>query len=330
MASLDGANLNIEQLANLQLLLPTPEESNMLKGFDGQSDDLGRAEQFFLSVTKVPRFSQKLAAFKFSLQFDEQVHSLTSSLHLLAKACTEVVESKKLAGILRRLLAIGNLMNESCGKPHARGITLDSLIKTAIKKGSDGKTTVIDLLVTTAMSNNLDIVDFWSDTPTVRDAMRFDLDDFRLVLREIQNGAQSVDRTIGAEKTQVASQVGCSTEQFVTQLIPFLERAKGDLDKVKTLFSSVEEKVQLLCCFFAEESKTCKVRELSHIIAIAGSDFLSTHDLRCLFRTSYKSMKASTIFGVLIEFSGLIEKSKERHLRKEKSLKKRESTTVKP
>jgi hypothetical protein len=173
-------------------------------------------------------------------------------------------------------------------------------------------------------------VDFWSDTPTVRDAMRFDLDDFRLVLREIQNGAQSVDRTIGAEKTQVASQVGCSTEQFLTQLIPFLERAKGDLDKVKTLFSSVEEKVQLLCCFFAEESKTCKVRELSHIIAIAGSDFLSTHDLRCLFRTSYKSMKASTIFGVLIEFSRLIEKSKERHLRKEKSLKKRESTTVKP
>ena len=232
----------------------------MLKGFDGQSDGLGRAELFFLSVLEVPRFSQKLAAFKYLLQFDEQVHSLMSSSQLLAEACTEVIESRKLAGMLRRLLAIGNLMNESCGKPHARGITLDSLIKTAIKKGSDGKTMVIDLLVATAMSNNLDIVDFWSDMHTVRDATRFDLDDFRLMFREIQNGAQSVDRTIEAEKAQVASQVGNSSEKFVTILIPFLERAKGELNNIKTLFAGVEEKVQLLCCFFAEDYKTCKVR----------------------------------------------------------------------
>jgi hypothetical protein len=259
VASLDRTNLTVEHLANLQLLLPTPEELNVLKGFDGQRDGLGRAELFFLSVMKVPRFSQKLAAFKYLLQFDEQVHSLTLSLQLLAKACIEVIESQKLAGILRRLLAIGNLMNESCGKPHARGITLDSLIKTAIKKGSDGKTMVIDLLVTTAMSSKLDIVEFWTDMPTVRDAMRFDLDDFRLMLREIQNGSQSVDRTVESEKTLVPSQVGYSSEPFLTNLIPFLERAKGELDRIKILFSDVEDKVQLLCSFFAEESKSCKV-----------------------------------------------------------------------
>lgn len=259
MASLDRSNLNIEHLTNLQLMLPTTEELNILKDFDGQSDGLGRAEIFFLSVMKIPRFSQKLAAFKYSLQFDEQVHSLKSSLQLLAKACTEVINSQKLAGILRRLLAIGNLMNESCGKPHARGITVDSLMKTAMKKGSDGKTMLIDLLVTTAMSNKLDIVNFWSDMPTVRDAMRFDLDDFRSVLREIQNGSQSVDRTVQSEKTQ-DPQVGYPSERFLTNLNPFLERAKGELDEIKMLFSRVEEKAQLLCCFFAEESRSCKVR----------------------------------------------------------------------
>ena len=54
----------------------------------------------------------------------------------MAKACDEVVENKKLGGILRRLLAIGNIMNESAaGKSKTAGIAPDSLIKT-------GKTTI--------------------------------------------------------------------------------------------------------------------------------------------------------------------------------------------
>ena len=47
----------------------------------------------------------------------------------VAKACDEVVENKKL--IMRRLLAIGNIMNESAaGKSKTAGIAPDSLIKT--------------------------------------------------------------------------------------------------------------------------------------------------------------------------------------------------------
>jgi hypothetical protein len=90
-----------------------------------------------------------LEAFKYYLQFDELVRSLSSSLQLLAKACTEVIESERLTSMLRRLLAIGNLMNESAGKLQARG--LDSLIETATKRGSDDKTTALDLLVSTAI-----------------------------------------------------------------------------------------------------------------------------------------------------------------------------------
>ena len=61
----------------------------------------------------------------------------------VAKACDEVVENKKL--IMRRLLAIGNIMNESAaGKSKTAGIAPDSLI-----------------LDCEAMTNELDLVDFW-------------------------------------------------------------------------------------------------------------------------------------------------------------------------
>ena len=259
----------------MQLLLPTPEELSNLKLYKGQSEALGRAELFFLSVMKVPRFPQKLAAFKYYLQFDEQARSLSSSLQLLAKACAEVIESEKLASMLRRLLAIGNLMNESAGKPQAKGITLDSLIKTATKRGSDDKTTVIDL----AMNSSQNIVDFWLDMPSLRDAMRLDLEDCRLLLREIQNGADSVHRSIKAETSQETdSPRGTYADAYLTKLMPFALHATCELHRIKIFFSTAEEKVQSLCSFFAEDSQTCK---------------------------------ASTIFGVLLEFSRLVEKSKE-------------------
>ena len=70
--------------------------------------------------------------------------------------------------------------------------------------------------------------------------------------------------------------------------------------------------------------------KLVHVIGFVGSDFFrcSRFVILC-YLVLLIIMKASTIFGVLIEFSGLIEKSKERHVRKEKQLKRRESTTVK-
>jgi len=263
VASLDGEHLSIEKVVNMQLLLPKPEELNKLKHVDGQGDGLGRAELFFLSVMKVPRFPQKLAAFRYSLQFDEQIQSLSTSLRLLGCACNEVVDSKKLAGILRRLLAIGNIMNESAGKPKANGITLDSLIKTAKKKGSDGKTTILDHLITTAMNNKLDLVDFWSDMPAVGDAMRLDLDDFRSLLRECESGAKSVTRSIETERSESASldiaSVSNTSTKFLHKLVPFLQRAAVEIENTKTLFDHVEGNVKTLCSFFAEDFKTCKV-----------------------------------------------------------------------
>ena len=260
--SLDEKHLNNEKLQNMQLLLPKPDELNKMKQCKGQQN-LGQAELFFLSVMKVPQFPQKLSAFKFYLQFDETSQSLKSSLSLLATACDEVTSCKKLAGILRRLLAIGNIMNESAGKPIAGGITLDSLIKTARKKGSDGKTTVLDHLVATSMNESLDIVDFWADMPAVRDAMRLDLDDFRSLLRECKSGVQSVGCSVETEKTQMTnterSHMSVASEKFIHNLIPFLKQAHMKIENVANLFGDVEGKVQSLCSFFAEDCKTCKV-----------------------------------------------------------------------
>eukprot|EP00578_Thalassiosira_sp_NH16_P001202 CAMPEP_0181129848 /NCGR_PEP_ID=MMETSP1071-20121207/29545_1 /TAXON_ID=35127 /ORGANISM="Thalassiosira sp., Strain NH16" /LENGTH=144 /DNA_ID=CAMNT_0023215871 /DNA_START=212 /DNA_END=646 /DNA_ORIENTATION=+ len=137
------------------------------------------------------------------------------------------------------------------------------------------------------MTNQLDIVEFRTDMPTVRDAMRLDLDDFRQMIREIQTGAQSVGSSIEAEKSQTGK--SSSSEKYLTKLSPFLQRALSEIEDINILFGHVEGNVQSLCSFFAEDFKTCKAS------------------------------------AVLLEFSSLVDKSKEHHIRKEKAKRRREA-----
>ena len=257
VVTLDDQHLNIEKLSNMQLLLPKTEEISRLQQLCGKKiENLGRAEEFFLAVMKVPRFTQKLAAFIFSLQFEESTKALFSNLHVLSQACHEVINSKKLAMILRRFLAIGNVMNESAGKPIASGITLDSLIKTAKMKGSDGKTTILDSVI----SSKLDLADFRLEMPAMREAMRLDLADLNSNLKDIESGASAVDTAIKSEKSDVDSSenglISEISEKFLQKLEPFHEHASREILNIKASFNHVEGRVLSLCSFFAEDPKT--------------------------------------------------------------------------
>jgi diaphanous 1 len=260
VVTLNGQHLSLEKLMNMKLLLPQKEEISRLQQYNmTEVDGLGQAEKFFVAVMKAPRFSQKLGAFIFSLQFEEMTSTLSLNLHTLSQACQEVTRAKKLALILRRFLAIGNVMNESAGKPIASGITLDSLIKTAKMKGSDGRTTVLDSVIT----SRLELASFRNEMPTMRDAMRLDLADLSSNLREIESGVNGVELAIKAEKEDVDSSddglISESSERFLQKLEPFHKHVTKEIESIKSKFDHVEECVQSLCSFFAEDSNT-KVR----------------------------------------------------------------------
>ena len=174
VSAMDERKLSLEKLQNMQNLLPTREELSVMASYKGEgTNGLGRAEQFFLSVTKHPKFKQKLDIFIFTLSFDEQLDDLKSSLTLLKNACCEVMQSKSLASLLHRLLAIGNLINTRSGNSKAKkasGIKLDSLIKTAKRNGSDGKI-LLDVIIETIMKQKQTAsqnIDFWEDMPNAR------------------------------------------------------------------------------------------------------------------------------------------------------------------
>jgi hypothetical protein len=292
VASLDETCLDAERINNMMSLLPTTSELNCLKEMHGH-DGLGRAEQFFVSVSKMPLFADKLLSFRCLLQFDEQMNELKARFHLLEKACDEVIGSKKLAFVCKKLLCIGNLMSES----FASGITLDSLCKISKKKGSDGKVTLIDHVV--ANEENADDLCFWDETPTLRECTRLDLDEMKISLREIETGAKTVERTMISEQSEADSEdkrlKQCSNE-FLLKMTPFSERARNELKAMNVLAEQTVSKVSALKRFFAAEEEST----------------------------------SSAIFSVLHEFSRIVQTAKEAHHRKQRAMRRRESSIRRP
>ena len=292
----DDQYLNSEKLQNMQMLLPTMAELKSIRAYKGGTEGLGRAEAFFLAVSKIPRFSHKLHAFEFSLQFREETSNFMEILETLHRACDEVVKSQKLAGMLRRLLAVGNLMNESTGRPKAIGITIDSLLKTAKKKGSDGKTSVLDHIVNTILKqgDKDNILQFWSDMQGVKDSMRVDINDCKNCFMEIKGNISKIQATIQCEKNYVnAKNIEIKTSQlFIKKSEIFIEKAGEVVKSIEYKLSCVEEAVHSLCNYFAEDPK---------------------------------AIQTSSIFSVLVDFSNLVSESKEKWRRMNRAEKRKQS-----
>ncbi len=289
VASLDETNLNAEKVNNMTTLLPTTSELNQLQQLNGQVEGLGRAELFFISVAKMKCFKEKLHSFCYLLQFDEQMKILNTNLITLEAACTEVISSKNLAFVCKKLLNIGNIMNQES----ATGITLNSLIKIAKKKGRDGKSSVIDHLISTV--DNCDAMSFKHDVPTLRDCIRLDLDEMKFSFSEIESGLNSIDSTIEAEQSLVASTDENERPEhsvnFLSRITPFQQRAADELKAMKDLIVRVTSKVEELKRFFAEEP----------------------------------SSTSTSIFEQLLEFSSIVETSKDAYHRKQRALRRRDS-----
>nr|CAD1833786.1 unnamed protein product [Ananas comosus var. bracteatus] len=118
LLALDDSILDADQVENLIKFCPTKEEMDLLKvsvefsGYDGDKENLGKCEQFFLELMEVPRVESKLRVLSFKIQFRSQVGELKNSLNVINSASEEVRSSVKLKRIMQTILSLGNALNQ--------------------------------------------------------------------------------------------------------------------------------------------------------------------------------------------------------------------------
>ena len=81
---------------------------------------------------------------------------------MVSRACREIKTSKNLRKALEVILAIGNYMNGEGKRGGVWGFKLDTFEKLKRHKAADGKSTLLDFIITYFSENNKELINVGS------------------------------------------------------------------------------------------------------------------------------------------------------------------------
>ncbi|PON51939.1 Formin, FH2 domain containing protein [Trema orientale] len=143
----EGNELPVDLLQSLLKVQPTTEEELKLRLFTGDLLQLGPAERFLKVLVDIPFAFKRLESLLFMCSFQEEVSSVKESLTTLEVASNKLRSSRLFLKLLEAVLKTGNRMNDGTYRGGAQAFRLDTLLKLADVKGTDGKTTLLHFVV---------------------------------------------------------------------------------------------------------------------------------------------------------------------------------------
>lgn len=176
----------MQQLEALAKMAPTKEEEDELSKYQGDIDELSSAEKFVKAILDIPFAFSRIRVMLYKETFEDEVVHLRKSFAMLEvglfffsfskfqpswlhqesllirliatiyplscvlffqEACKELRSSRLFFRLLEAVLKTGNRMNVGTVRGGARAFKLDTLLKLADVKGTDGKTSLLHFVV---------------------------------------------------------------------------------------------------------------------------------------------------------------------------------------
>ncbi|KAI3927401.1 hypothetical protein MKX01_027632 [Papaver californicum] len=246
--AMDESVLDDDQVENLIKFCPTKEEMEQLENYNGDKEVLGKCEQFFLELMKVPRMETKLRVFSFKIQFIAQILDLRKSLSTVNSACEEVRDSLKLKEVMKQVLYLGNAINQGTSRGSAIGFKLDSLLKLSDTRAYTSKISLMHYLCKVLASKSPRLLDFHSALASLEAASKIQL---RSLAEEMQAIAEGLDK-VNQELVACAND-GPVSEIFQKTLTGFTGFAEAEVASLISFYSVVGKNADALVVYFGEE-----------------------------------------------------------------------------
>ncbi|KAL6656878.1 hypothetical protein ACP70R_004658 [Stipagrostis hirtigluma subsp. patula] len=293
-------DLGSELYETLAKMAPTKEEELKLKDYSGDISKIDPAERFLKGVLDVPFAFKRVDAMLYRANFDTEVDYLRKSFGTLEAACADLRSSKLFLKLLDAVLKTGNRMNDGTNRGEARAFKLDSLLKLADIKSTDGKTTVLHFVVQEIIRSEGFNSDQTAGNPSSTSKEQFKKDGLK-VLAGLSNELSNVKRAATLEMDTLISNVSrldtdlekvrqvlqlketCpdqdSSDKFFEAMGAFLGRAQVEIESVKMAGESALRRVKETTEYFHGDA----TKEEPHHLRIftVVSDFLLTLDRVC-------------------------------------------------
>ncbi|KAA3477611.1 formin-like protein 18 [Gossypium australe] len=230
--ALDESALDVDQVDNLIKVCPTKEEMELLKGYTGENEKLGKCEQFFLELMKIPRVESKLRVFSFKKQFRSQGTARGSAigfrLDSLLKLTDTRARNSKMT-LMHYLCKVQVVIHhlDSCDRNH----TLDVLV----------------------LAEQLpEVLDFSKDISSLEPASKIQLKFLAEEMQAISKGLEKVLQELSSSEND-----GPVSEIFRENLKEFLSFAEAKVRSLTSLYSTVGRNVDALILYFGEDPARC-------------------------------------------------------------------------
>ncbi|VFQ70548.1 unnamed protein product [Cuscuta campestris] len=271
--ALDSSALDIDQVENLIKFCPTKEEMETLRNYTGNREMLGKCEQFFSELMKVPRVESKLRVFAFTITFSNQVKDLRLNLNTINDATREVKESGKLREIMQTILTLGNALNQGTARGSAVGFKLDSLLKLSDTRARNNKMTLMHYLCKLLADKMPDLLDYGKDLVHLEAAAKIQLKSLAEEMQAVSKGLEKVDQELTASEND-----GAISHGFQKVLKSFLDTAEADVRSLITLYTEVGRNADSLSLYFGEDPARCPFEQVTQTLVIFTKMFNKSRD----------------------------------------------------
>ncbi|KAJ0984880.1 hypothetical protein J5N97_003236 [Dioscorea zingiberensis] len=274
--SLDDSMLDADKIDSLTKLCPTKDEMDLLQGYTGDKEKLGKCEQFFLELMKVPRVESKLRVFSFKIQFRSQVADLRSSLNIINSVAEEIRNSVKLKKIMQTILSLGNALNQGTARGSAIGFKLDSLLKLSDMRTRNSKMTLMHYLCKVLADKLPDVLNFEKDIPSLEAAVKIQLKVLAEEMQAISKGLEKVEQELTLSEND-----GPVLQTFHKTLKEFLVSAEAEVRTLTSLYSWVGRKADALALYFGEDPVRCPFEQVVSTLHTFVKMFWRAHEDNC-------------------------------------------------
>ncbi|KAJ8499175.1 hypothetical protein OPV22_009727 [Ensete ventricosum] len=274
--ALDDSMLDVDQIDNLIKFCPTKEEMELLKGYHGDRENLGKCEQYFLELMKVPRVESKLRVFSFKIQFRSQVGDLKGNLNIVNSAAQEIRSSVKLKRIMQTILSLGNALNQGTARGSAVGFRLDSLLKLTDTRARNNKMTLMHYLCKVLADKLPELLDFPKDLVSLEVAAKIQLKTLAEEMQAISKGLEKVEQELTASEND-----GAVSQTFCKTLKEFLVVAEAEVRALTSLYSNVGRNADALTLYFGEDPARCPFEQVVSTLLNFVKMFARAHEENC-------------------------------------------------
>ncbi|KAG0232219.1 hypothetical protein BGX31_005209 [Mortierella sp. GBA43] len=252
------ADLSIENLKAIKQYVPTNDEVELIKDYDGDFEILGSAEKFYRQIVDIPRLSERLGAMIFRRRLEMDVSELKPEMDVLRQTIEELHNSSRLKGLLKTILTIGNHMNASSFRGNAYGFQLDALLKIRDTKGIDGKpgsNTLLHYLVKVVGSKDPTMLDFLEEVPHLEAASRISVQSLMGSVNSLVTGMNQIREE--AQKLRTIKTLP-PNDLFIEVMEKFVDANEEGIQKIVSVGQGLEQDLRTLLAFYGEDPNNPK------------------------------------------------------------------------